>query len=151
MKLKTVIIALSILVVGCAQQLTSIPQESHYYGVDFTKYTERGFLITPEKFLDEYESVGTVRYILIPSANYVTINRSVHSDGSVAERKQWVSRRVTLAQGLDSLYTMARSMGANAIINFEAKEATRSYPSLVNPITLSGYELSGFAIRRKQK
>ena len=42
----------------------------------------------------------------------------------------------------------AKSMGADAIVELKIKEKSEYYPSMMYPITLQGYDLSGFAIKR---
>ena len=43
--------------------VTYIPAATQFYAIDFSKYTELGFLITPEKFIGEYESIGIVAVV----------------------------------------------------------------------------------------
>jgi hypothetical protein len=132
--------------------MSHIPKESAFYGLDFTKYTDRGFLITPESYRGEYSSIGMVSYVLTPEATLITKKVFVSTEtGQVTrEEKEWKVGQVNITEAIDSLYTSAKRMGANAIINFEFRQEERDYPFLTNPVKITGWQLSGFAIRRKQ-
>jgi len=135
------------LLFACTPPLTNIPRESSFFGIDFSKYTKAGFLITPEKYNGEYESIGIVNYVLVPGAELKTIKMS--KEGQTYPQKIWVKEQTTLGQGLDSLYSIATKMGANGIMNFKVISADRTYGSINGAVNLSGYEISGFAIKRK--
>jgi hypothetical protein len=124
----------------CCSTPKNIPRVSHYYKIDFNKYTQRGFLFTPERYSGDYESVGMVQYVMMPAANRV----------SVGGLNEWIVEPVSLTQALDSLYYMAHAMGADAVINFTSTVEEKTYSFVDAPITISGYNLSGFAIRRKK-
>jgi hypothetical protein len=134
---------------ACTTTLNLIPTETSYFGIDFRKYTSEGFLITPEKYLGEYESIGVVKYVIVPGAEYKVLNKVTYSDGTTQSIQKWVVNQITLSQGLDSLYHLSKAMGADAIVNFSSNTTQRNYQSIANPVTLEGYELSGFAIKRK--
>lgn len=143
------IVMLCFLLFSCSTTLNYIPTETSYYAIDFRKYSKDGFLITPEKINKDYESIGVVKYVIVPGARY-QVDKSVrYPDGTLANVQKWQTNKITLSQGLDSLYSWAKGMGANAIINFSATTTQRNYQSISNPITLEGYELNGFAIRIK--
>ena len=129
--------------------LNYIPKEESIYGLNFTKYSEQGFLITPEKYLGDYESIGIFNYTFVPSAS-IFIEKKVMSSGILRERKIWLKENYSIYDGLDSLYNFSKSIGADAIINFQFNIVTRNYTyGYENPVTLEGFELSGFAIKRK--
>ena len=149
--MKTVISIIAILLLAsCIKQLHYIPSESSYFGIDFRKYTNQGFFITPEKYIGDYESVGLVEYVMVPEANYQSVNR-IRFDGTIGKERKWVQAKISLSQGIDSLYALAKRMGADAIMNFSTSTTARTYPAIANPTTLTGYEIKGFAIRRKDK
>ena len=49
-------------------ETTSIPKKEILSGINFTKYTQSGFLITPEKYNREYESIGLIDLVYMPKA-----------------------------------------------------------------------------------
>jgi hypothetical protein len=141
-------IALIGFVLASCTSLQVIFRESSFYAMDLTKYTALGFLISPESYTGEYESIGIVKYTIVPGAVYKKVPK-YYSDGSKGFTEEWVIDKVELTTGLDSLYAISKRMGANAIINFTAITLPRSYQGILNPVTLEGYELTGFAIKRK--
>ena len=123
-----------ILLFGCAPYIIS--PESSYFAIDFTKYSKEGFLFTTEKYLGDYESIGLVEYVLVPGARKSDLGYQVDD--------------IRLSQAIDSLYYLAKDMGADAIVNFDAKSIQREYSFFSEGrIILNGYELGGFAIKRK--
>lgn len=49
-------------------EIAKFPREEVLYGIDFTKYSKTGFLITPEKYSGNYESIGLVEFVYMPEA-----------------------------------------------------------------------------------
>lgn len=150
--MKTLSVLFVVALSGCMPPPTYIPRESQFLVVDFTKYTSKGFLITPEKYNGEYESIGTVRYILTPAAKMIVMKAVRSPNGTLDETKGWSVEKLSMTAALDSLYIGARSMGADAIMNFSAVEEQRDHVfTPTNRVNTSGYNLSGYAIRRKSK
>ena len=55
---------------SCMQnKLSYIPKVEIIQIIDLTKYSEEGFLITPESLKGKYESVGPLYCKILPSAN----------------------------------------------------------------------------------
>ena len=50
-----------------------IIQQFFFFGFNFTPYTEKGFLFTPEKYETEYGSIGLITCIIFPEKKKVTI------------------------------------------------------------------------------
>jgi len=127
---------LMILTLSSCITVTHISSSGKLTGIDFRKYTSEGFLITPEKFSGKYESIGLVCYAIFPESNFDVVSQ------------QWVSKKISLSQGVDSLYYESKAMGANAIMNFVSVQKTQSFPAGMKSVPLVGYEISGFAIKR---
>jgi hypothetical protein len=117
--------------------LDHIPAESIYYGLDFRKYAEADFLITPEMYQGDYMTMGMVSYELYPEAHYVQ-----------APDPKWITGIVLPKWAVDSMYNFCKSMGADALVNFRAEFVTKPYYNIANPINLSGVKISGYAIKR---
>ena len=85
--MKYIYIILAALIISCSV-ITHIPEKSTFYGLDFTRFTSRGFLITPEKYLNAYESIGIVTYTYMPGANYMTTGKIEYESGG--SRTKWM-------------------------------------------------------------
>ena len=109
-------------------------------GFDFSDYAEDGFLITPESYNGEYQSIGIVRVTLWPGARKQP-SRQTAAGRSLGE---WFVENIDPSQAIDSLYTVAKGMGADAVVKFNIEYVYEDNGRL----RLQGYEASGFAIRR---
>jgi len=140
---------------GCLTTLHQIDPVNKFYGIDFTKYSNEGFLITPEKYTGKYESVGMIEYHIMPGAKYIKAGTrrekidNIYGDASV-NAYIWVIDKIKFSQAMDSIYIMAKNMGADAITNFDFNMETSEFSSLIynNPVTIAGYRITGFAIKR---
>jgi hypothetical protein len=128
-------------------------------GFDFTRYTQKGFLFTPETYNGNYEAVGLLSAKLTPELKDTppvgVLNKSYGDYGMVVNGKMYYILKMgpttcylkefKTETVIQSLYEEAAKMGADAIINFKISY----FPSIANGITISGVEVSGFAIKRK--
>lgn len=135
---------LAVLLFSCSIEYPKyIPREEKYYRLDFTKYKD--FLITKDRFSGNYKSIGLYQYELYPEAKRIL--DSIFSDGSRSYR--WIYNQVSLQETLDSMVVISRANGADAIVNFEFKSKDKTIPvSEFKSIDLTGFEVSGFAIKR---
>ena len=110
-------------------------------GYDFRKYTNEGFLFTPESYSGDYESIGILSVEILPE-----LRRS--KGGSVGQfytpDMLWRYTPVYASEVLDSLYKTAKSMGADAVINLVIMRTQLTYKNVSAP----GVEATGFAIKR---
>ena len=139
------------------EELKVIPPEESFYGIDFRPYTEKGFFMTPEKFVGEYEPIGLLTYQLLPSAQYsnkggqkIPTSKSGQT-GTVyyVSKYSWHVDEVKLKDALDGIYDYCISMGADALVNLQLQPSKKEYSGIKNPVVIDGYEISGFAIKRK--
>jgi len=108
------------LLASCSARITYIPERSTFYGLDFTRFSDKGFLITPEKYLNEYQSVGLITYTYLPEANYVATGRIEYEGGGTSLTKAWIfNNKMNVNSGLDTLYIFCKNMGADALMNFK--------------------------------
>ena len=139
-----IVVSKFILLIIFASLLVRCSSVSHYekqvlvYGYDFTKYTNQGFLFTPEKYLGEYESIGLLTVLILPE-----LNRSGEYDFSVTDKKLSYAP-VSADEVLDSLFDVAINMGANAIVSLTIENIER----MIEGVNAPGVKASGFAIRR---
>ncbi len=139
--------------------LTKIDAYSHMNKVDFTAYSQKGFLFTPEKYNGEYESIGIIDFVKMPGAVY-SIEKNLATDKKYIPQypdysestAQWFYEVIDLNEVLEELYQQCRSMGADALMNFNLEPNEDRYSEdISNPTTVIGYRITGFAIKRKQK
>jgi hypothetical protein len=140
------------LFVGCTGGISFIPKTMTIGMFNFKKYSDKGFLFTPHSYLGDYESIGLVSVMLSPSAKINKINTgNKNSDGSPIFKKVWNIDKINVDEALDSLYFLANKLNANAIVDLEIKEISQSYNDInsdVPQVTIFGYKVDGFAIKR---
>lgn len=136
--------------------LEYIDEVSKFYAVDFTKYTKQNFLITPEMYQGQYESIGLIDYTLMPKSLYKTIGRKQNpnwTEGSTIPRfisvQEWVDDDMSLDRALERVYDKSKLLGADALVNFRWDVQTTEYTGIANPKTIVGVRITGFAIKRK--
>lgn len=146
---------------GCTtvEELSFVPRKESLFGIDFSKYSKQGFLITPEKYAGEYQSIGLITYEYLPSAEYkpgTSRPNPYYVPGNPKTSqfipiKMWITEDVKVEQVMDSVYTRCKILGADALVNFKIEPKTETYSSVVykNPPIINGYSISGFAIKRK--
>lgn len=142
---------------SCAElkELSKIDSYESAYEIDFTPFTQRDFLFTPEKYLGEYESIGLIDYTIMPEANYVSVgmekkvNYTSSAGSTFVEVKKWVPNEVDSRQALDSIYNICLEMGADALVNFKISVHEDVYQLIINPVKINGITITGFAIKRK--
>ena len=154
MKIFALLVSL-LLITGCAKKpLSHIPARTISSGVDFTAFTDREFLFTPERYVEEYESIGVITVTMWPEANREVMEnaRRIRRPGRytrATEVGDWVIEAITIQDALEAMYQLAAEMGANAVINLEITRVVEEYgSSITSTLVLQGIEISGFAIRR---
>lgn len=103
---------------------------------DFTKYSKKGFLFTPEKIIGNYESIGMVEVDIYPEFK---------SFATSTNAQNWMPINVSTDEVIDSLYSVCNKMGANALTNFKIgnTEPVRNGDKIYY-----GIRANGFAIKR---
>ena len=135
---------------------------------DLTKYTELGFLITPEEtYTGKYDSIGPLTIERMPEARKVT---ALHVDTVKSKKKgflnveaqagrpvktlareKWKVGVITqkdLDETMDDLYQKAKGKGADAIVNFKFEDIRQRVADTNKILVLVGIRVSGFAIKR---
>lgn len=146
--MKKYFLILVVLTAGCA----TIQQSERVVvvtGFDFTQYTKKGFLFTPESYNDKYESMGLITATiypavkLMPAGSKADINKYYYvdvSNGVLMIEKLYASEVIA------EMYNIAVKMGADAVANF----SIRNIDTTNGPLKIPGYELTGFAIKRNK-
>ena len=116
--------------------------------LDFTKYAENGFLFTPNGYIGDYESIGIIQAVFMPSATLKALKKKT-SEGMVTVKHYWKKEKIETSEVLDTIYDMAKNMGANAIINFKIEKISEAYNlNTYYPVVIYGFAVEGFAIKR---
>jgi hypothetical protein len=144
----------SLLAISCTT-LKEIPSYSLLNKIDFRKYSDAGFLFTPEKYEGEYKSIGVIDFKKMPGALYTTIKELKNKDNYIPEHPeististQWFTEMIDMDQAIDELYRECISLGADALMNFKIDYYIETRSNISNPISITGYKISGFAIKR---
>ena len=125
-------------------QITHLPKQVSVTTFDFTKYNTVGFLFTTESYLGDYESIGLLDIEILPELR--RIPGAYPSPGQFyTADMMWEYVPVNPKEILDSLYSKATMMGADAIIKLTFQKTDLAYKNITAP----GYRARGFAIKRK--
>lgn len=144
---------LLLLVVGCQQTRQQVvPGTSGTIAFDFRPYLEDDFLFTPQDYDGEYEPVGMITLSVFPRAENLNApagqKRITPQNGYV--QNGYMVEHVETDTLVARAYRQAKAMGADAIMNFDVAPTTRTVQTgTASSITLTGFEVNGFAIDRK--
>lgn len=123
-----------------------IPASTVVSGVDFSRYTQRGFLFTTEMYQGPYDAIGLITVTCYASATPDSIPDTL-ALGGIVYHPTWRFGEVRLERVLDSMYARATAMKADALVKFTATTTTRRDQTAEVP----GIMVSGFAIHRLPK
>lgn len=166
--MKTIICALVIAVfTGCASVSQPVELNGGYTltGFDFRKYSDEGFLFSPYRPNDEYDSRGLITLTLTPQVKEVTRMTYAYKESmnyretlkneetgkmttftyemvrlANGEKKYYMIQEIDPNDAIDEMYNRATSLGANALIDFSVEWNTINNFGLNHDyITVSGY------------
>jgi len=125
-----------------------IEREIYLTGYDFTEYTEKGFLFTPETYLGQYESIGIISVVFQPQVERIPRDQSRTEERPgfdvvyIGAHRHYVEKPNT-DEIIDNIYEQSSGMGANALVNFQIDmQPMEEYPMVIRTV------VSGFAIKR---
>ena len=128
--------------------LTEIPEESNLFGFDFRPYSEKGFLITPYAYDGNYQAIGLLTYSVTPGAKKEIQGTARNMSGKSVPEYKWIVNEILPAHAIDGIYRECVNMGADALVDFKITNISADYTTNP-PLRVSGYEISGFAIKRQ--
>jgi len=132
---------------GCAESI-SIQKTVLTSVYDFTSYTQKGFLFTPEQYLYDYESIGQINVEIIPNVLPSSYNEVIGNDRVKKTGKTyWKVQKINPQEVLDELYKKATVMGADALVRLKFDNIEK----FNGAIYFNSLMASGFAIKRKIK
>jgi hypothetical protein len=146
--MKKLLISIALLgMLSCAVKITHFPATEVFYGIDFTQYTDKGFLFTPEKYLGEYQSIGMVSIEVYPEYNYNPTRKN--EAGQKLGGGVWMENGVKTGVIMDRFYQRITEMGGDALMNFKLESVEKSEGVGSGIIkSFSGTRISGYAIKR---
>jgi len=130
-----------ILLNGCAPSLTHIPRQTLIVGFDFSKYSQKGFLITPGEYGENYETIGLLTFSIFPEAN--------KKQGQDDQFSSWSIDKIDPAEVIELAYQEAIKRKADAITHFRINFSSKTYSDWDGFVELKGVEVSGLLIKRK--
>lgn len=156
--MKKVFIALIAIGISACSTPKDITKEGgySYYGIDFRKYTDKEFLITPESPIGDYESIGLIEVNLQPEVkeiNVVEYNRMNREenptfiaqkgsrDGETTE--YYAIEILDVQKVIDEIYRIGTEWGADSIYNLEIESTV-----ITDIISIETFKVSGFAVKR---
>ena len=133
-----------IIVLGCGTSTTLVEPIYQNTIIDFTKYANAGFLFDPDSYNGKYLSLGYFYCRMSPGAEWTFVSGS--SD------KHWKIDKFSIDIILDSVYSNAISLGADAIMKFNITYDSRHFEvyklNANSWLDLPIYEISGYMIKR---
>lgn len=153
---KSILILPIVLVLGlsaCSPRLIPTERKVQAYYFDFSDYYKEGFLISPDPYTKDFESCGTLLIKVIPAKTLKKASREFDAiNGLYATSEELIQEEISGNELLNYAVREAKSKGADAIVNFKCIEIYSSYYSELSKSNISyltHYEVSGFAIKRK--
>lgn len=143
-KILLLIITASILC-GCSTAIKIYPHDriivSHF--TDYREYAKEGFLISPDAYCGEYDSLGEITINVTPKL-------AKHKDkttGGFYFRHEIISHSELVAIAVKE----AKDRGADGIVDFKVISPTFSDYEIENGFAISNraYLITGFCIKRK--
>jgi len=150
---KLILILSFLLFVGCATSPKRIPEVMIIMGVDFTEYSQKGFLFTPDSYTGDYLSKGLITLTFYPEANKITTHRQIKNNVGEYEKRtevRWVVDNINSNTLLDSVYSKCLNMGADAFTKLKILDAETIQHGVgtTSPIAINGITIKGYAIER---
>lgn len=140
-------ILFTLLFLGCSREIDLV-KKIYIYGYNFTNYTSQGFLFTPEPYMGEYESIAILEIEIYPEIE-MRKERGSQYGASNYDEPNWTFKPIQTKEVLDSLFYIARRMGADAIVRLsihDVSQERQGFPLRLIP----GKKAYGFAIKRNQ-
>jgi hypothetical protein len=149
-----IILIISFITISCTSTnlgLTEWDGDTYTFGYDFTEYSEKGFLFTPEKYNRPYDAIGLVEIVIYPKVRQAYSNQnSLSGENSRFVKIGSTYYRIEVPQSdvlIEDMYQKATDLGADALTNFRIDEISLTN----NSYQIPSLKISGFAIKRLDK
>ncbi|MBT4035154.1 MAG: hypothetical protein HOE61_10435, partial [Candidatus Marinimicrobia bacterium] len=130
------------IIISCTPAPEAFPEYIHLTGIDFSKYTEQGFLFTPDKYAGDYKSVGLIRLTHTPQAKLLDFQEildiqrkdgiNTHIVVPPKAQKKWVISEVGIDSLLQSIHEECVLMGADAFTQMIFRTEKIPMPSSIS-------------------
>jgi hypothetical protein len=134
---------------ACAPSLKHIPKETEIIGFEFSEYSNKGFLITPGEYGENYETIGLLTFSIYPEANKFEVARRKTQPGKPATDKKWKIETINPLEAIELAYQEAIKRGADAITHFKIHFDSKEYVDGITIVKITGVQVSGLLIKRK--
>lgn len=147
-----VILTFSFLMSSCMTTF-EIPAINQTDEIDLREYSDKDFLITSDGFSDKYKSCGFVTSELYPEVTFKVRSREI-DESEYTKYSYYAVQKIHLKDAIEAIYKKAKSLGANAIINFEIQRLQHPFVNTNNQAYEDiksksfGYSIKGLAIKR---
>jgi len=129
-----------------------IPEIEIFYKIDFSGYTDKGFLFTPHIYNGDYESIGLITLLYYPEAKMVketVYYERMPNETTQKEISKWVVGDYNTEQLLETIYKKCADMGGDAFIDFRLTNDTMLHNvGTPNEVLINGIKIEGYAIKR---
>jgi uncharacterized protein YbjQ (UPF0145 family) len=114
-----------ILFSGCTPKLVQWETDYIIDGYDFRKYTEEGFLFTPNAYSDDYKSIALINILFVPEIDNIQGNPFNKPIENSERRVIWYYSDYYYVEEsnpkimVQNIYELAKDLGGDAVTNFK--------------------------------
>ena len=149
MKSWAVFLLLAFIISSCSQKFTHIDKVKEIYGINFSEYTERGFLFTPYSYDSDYEAIGLIEVKLRAGYEYRDKDITYKASGKVLKKGWFLKDSINVDEALRFSCVKSVQMRADAVCDLKVSVGSESFFDGILTITVPTLEIRGFAIKRK--
>jgi len=151
-------ISFGLLLASCATvELTDRKEEIIPFGIDFRKYTDKGFLFMPDEYYGEYTVKGMITVEMHPEVRYHRGETKSIVSGYTTHTffvNQAKITQVTVQANIDDLinyiYELSVEWGGDAFTHFESSMKTGYTDSQNLNTSYPYYSISGMVVKRNR-
>lgn len=131
-------------VLASCSVLKEKPMEVYSQIIDYSRYEEHGFLVSPDPYPGEFKSVGEIFLTVIPA----NVKKAVDRDEYGATAYRVVKEAMSYQDLADLAVEYAARQNGDALVNFKIEPIT-GYDKVLGITYVDHYIVSGFCIKRK--
>lgn len=147
MKKILILVAAVLLAASCSVMMRDRVVETYF--IDYRPYAEAGFFLSPDPYPGEFDALGELLIEVTPAIVPAPTKGpgTKYIDGAYKSASSGIMREtISGAELVEIAYKKAVELGADGIADFRVKT---TYNWAGETKVLSGYEVSGLAIKRK--
>lgn len=145
---KLIIIATAISMLASCATPVFTPRQVYRGFLDYAPYTENGFLISPDPYTGEFESLGEIILEVIPGEKLERVQ--YESAIGATYHNIYTQEPISTDELIAMAVSEAKAKGADALVNFSFQRTfhkTVLYKGM--EYEMHKYVISGFCIKRK--